>query len=448
MKKIFKISLMALFTLGVITSCKKEAPVNADLSALDRKTVTATALDNWLNTNFLTPYNIEIKYRWDPYEVDFDKTLVPPKESQVQPAMETVRDIWIKPYEKVGGADFMKINTPKQFYLVGSPSYNGDGTITLGTAEGGKKIVLFIINDFTKSNTAAVTEMIHVIEHEFTHILNQKIPYNPLFNTVTKADYTANWNIFTAADAKALGFISQYSRSNPLDDFAEMTSLMLTMGNSGYNAYVAGMTTAAAAKIRLKEQYVVDYFKTAYNIDFYALQREVTAAIDANAPALSTVLGTGKTYTTFTSNPLTPTPTPQSTEYTNLYNTAKAGLTASGLTLGQYTLTFGPNNIVTQRFAFLQGTTAFNADIEYGYSIDASGVITFTTIAQSSTAGTFANYNSLRSAFSGLNTYMIANKFKVDYATNVAPGTKGLPGALGAFYKITDTNSYMIGTLN
>jgi substrate import-associated zinc metallohydrolase lipoprotein len=446
MKNIIKSSFLALFTLIlVVSACKKEAPIHANLDALDRNTIPATALDTWLIDNFLTPYNIDIKYRWDKYEVDFDKDLVPPKESQVQPAMETVRDIWIKPYETIGGANFMKINTPKQFYLVGSPSYNGDGTITLGTAEGGKKIVLFIINNFTKSNTAAVTEMIHVIEHEFTHILNQKIPYAPAFNSVTKADYTANWNIFNAADAKALGFISQYSRANPLDDFAEMTSLMLTMGNRQYNAYVAGMTADASTKIRKKEQYVVEYFKTAFNIDFYALQTEVTAAIDRNAPALNTVLGTGKTYTTFTANPSTQ--TPQSTEFLGLWNTAKASITAQGLNLTQYQFIFSANNLVTLRYTFTQTigttTTTYAADIIYNMVVDANGIANFTVAATPT-----GNYASLASSFAGINSYITGNQFKIDYAPNFIAGTKGLPGAFGAFYKTTNLNSYMIGTLN
>jgi substrate import-associated zinc metallohydrolase lipoprotein len=445
MKNIIKTVLLALLTLSVVTSCKKEGTLNANLNALDKNVIPATALDSWLTTNYLDPYNIEVKYRWDRYEVDFDKDLVPPKESQVQPAMETVRDIWIRPYEKVGGADFMKIHTPKQFYLVGSPSYNGDGTITLGTAEGGKKIVLFIINNFSKTNTAITSEMIHVIEHEFTHILNQNSAFAPAFGLVTPNDYTANWNLSTAAEAKSLGFISTYSRSSAIEDFAEMTSLMLTMGKGQYNNYVAGMTTDAATKIRKKEQYVVEYFKTAFNIDFYALQAEVSAAMDNQAPALSTALGTGKTYTTFTASPSTQ--TPQSTEFLGLWNTAKASITAQGLNLTQYQFIFGANNLVTLRYTITQTvgttTTPYAADIIYNMAIDAGGVAKFTVAATPT-----GNYATFASSFTGINSYITGNQFKIDYAPNFVAGTKGLPGAFGAFYKTTNLNSYMIGTLN
>jgi substrate import-associated zinc metallohydrolase lipoprotein len=447
MKNIIKIGLIAFFTLGVITSCKKEGMLNANLDALDRDVIQNTALDNWLDENYLNPYNIQVKYRWDRSEADLDKALVPPKESQVIPAMETVRDIWIRPFEKVGGANFMKINSPKQFYLVGSPSYNGDGTITLGTAEGGKKIVLFIINNFSKSNTAATSEMIHVIEHEFTHILNQKKAFDPSFDLITKSDYTANWNIFDLATARSLGYITQYSRANPIEDFAEMASTMLQMGGLQYNAMVNALPADPQAKIRKKEQVVVSYFKTAWNIDFYALQAEVTAATDRNAPALGTVLGTGKTYTNFTASPSTE--TPQSPEFLGLWNTAKTAVAAQGFILTQYQFLFGANNLVTMRYFFTNaaGTTTYNADVDYNMAVDANSVAKFTLITPQPTSTTYSNYAFIGGSLAGINNYVLGNQFKVDYAPNVVAGTKGLSGAFGAFYKLSDPNSYMIGTL-
>ena len=44
-----------------------------------------------------------------------DKTLVPPLVSKVQPTMEAVKKIWIDPYIKVAGEDFIKIFCPKQY---------------------------------------------------------------------------------------------------------------------------------------------------------------------------------------------------------------------------------------------------------------------------------------------------------------------------------------------
>lgn len=455
MKKIFKICLLAIIALGtMVTSCKKEGTLNADLSALDQSNISNTALDTYLDANFLNPYNIQVKYRWDPYEADLDKDLVPPKEALVQPVMESVKSIWIKPYENVGGADFMKINTPKQFYLVGSPSYNGDGTITLGTAEGGKKITLFVINNFSKSLPANTQEMMHVIHHEFTHILNQKIPYDPGFGLVTFADYTANWNLSTTAQARALGFISQYSRSSALEDFAEMVSLMLTQGKVKYEAIVAGMTTDAQAKIRKKEQYVVSYYKTAWNIDFYALQTQVSLALDANVGALNTMLGTGKAFSTFTSVPLTAIAgSPQSTEFLAVWNTAKAAIFAQSTPyiLTQYQFLFGANGLTTLRFYFTNatGTTTYNADVDYTLTTDATTGLSKFTLVNPQPAGTsYGNYAVVKTSATGITNYITNNLFKIDFITSNPLGTKGLPGTIGGFYKSTDITSYMIGTFN
>ncbi|RKR81463.1 substrate import-associated zinc metallohydrolase lipoprotein [Mucilaginibacter gracilis] len=450
MKKIFKISLLAIIALGtLVTSCKKDETLNADLSALDRSVIINTALDNWLDANYLTPYNIQVKYRWDAYEDDLSKDLVPPKESQVQPTMEAVRDIWIKPYEAVGGATFMKINTPKQFYLVGSPSYNDDGTITLGTAEGGKKITLFVINNFTKSNAANTQEMMHVIHHEFTHILNQKIAYDPAFKLVTPNGYTGNWNLISTATARSTGFITAYAQASPIEDFAEMTSIMLTQGKYKYDAIVNALATSPKALLRQKEQYVVTYFKAAWNIDFYALQTQVSTALDNNASALNTVLGIGKAYTSFASTPLTTNAlTPQSADFLTQWNTSKTALAAQGYTLASYSFLFGLGTVTTVRYTFTSGANTYNGDADYNLTTDANGVSKFTLISPQPTGTTYGNYGVIKTATTAVTNYIINNTFKIDYAVTNPLGTKGLAGAIGTFYKSTDATSYMIGTLN
>src|SRR5687768_17411825 len=104
----------------------------------------STELDTWLYNSFTAPYNIEVKYRWDNSEVDPYKNLVPPTVGKVQEVMEVVKRVWIDTYSDIAGADFIKQYCPKQFVLVGSGSYNFDGSTTLGTAEGGRKVLLYV----------------------------------------------------------------------------------------------------------------------------------------------------------------------------------------------------------------------------------------------------------------------------------------------------------------
>lgn len=447
MKTIFYRFILMLALITVV-SCKKEGTLNANLDAIDRNQPVNTAVDDWLAENYVKPYNIEVKYRWDPFELDLSKDMTPPKEEMVIPAMETVRDIWIKPYEKVGGADFMKINSPKQFVLVGSPEVNGDGTITLGTADGGRKIVLYVINNFSRSDRNGIKGMANLMYHEFTHILNQKLAYQTEFALVTKADYTANWNIPSLEEARSLGFITQYSRSNPIEDFAEMTCNMIVMGRPAFDAIVNALPADPQAKLRRKEQLVVEYFKTAWNIDFYELQTTVQDVIDQLAPiVLKNSIGAGKLYTNFTAKP---SDEPQSADFLAKWNTAKTSMAGVGFKLKEYSLTFIPNNIVTLRYTFTNndGSTTYYGEADYKYTINDAGTIKLTLAATQPASTTYGNMGVIKPYMTAVDSYIQSNEFKIDWAPNIDNSTKGLPGAKGAFYKLTDPTSYLTGALN
>lgn len=264
----------------LFSACQKEEDLEVDLLNLGGETWTPTALDIWLTEQYITPYNIEVKYRFDRYEVALNRVLVPPQESKVMAAMDAIKKTWILPYEQQAGETFIKKLAPKQFVLVGSPQFNTNGTITLGTAEGGRKVVLYKINYFDKDNKAELKEMLHTIHHEFGHILHQTILYPEEFKRITTS-YTANWNDFSLADARSRGFITQYARNNPDDDFVEMISIMLIEDRNSWNALINNAPESGREALRQKEQMVVRYFKEAWNIDIYALQARTQAAINA-----------------------------------------------------------------------------------------------------------------------------------------------------------------------
>lgn len=279
--KIDKKILLALIFGLIITSCKPEAEdLTAKVDGLGGPILTKLPIDTWLSDNFTKPYNIEVKYRWDAFDVPLNKTLVPPLVSKVQPTMEAVKTIWIEPYIKEASADFIKKFCPKQYILVGSANWNNDGTIVLGTAEGGRKVVLYQINDFDKKNVAVVKQMLHTIHHEFGHILHQNILYPLSFKQITPGSYTSNWYNISEEEALNLGYITSYSMSGPDEDFVEMIATMLVEGKTAFDARVNAMTnTTAKDAIRRKEQIVVDYFAKAYNINFTSLQTTTQAAI-------------------------------------------------------------------------------------------------------------------------------------------------------------------------
>ncbi|MFT2011325.1 putative zinc-binding metallopeptidase [Pontibacter sp. 13R65] len=278
MKKNLNKLLLLLLTTSLAVSCSKEEDVEIANINFTPDKLASSAVDTWLLENYVKPYNIEVKYRFDRYEVALDRVLSPVQENKVIPVMETIKHTWITPYEAEAGPTFIKRLSPKQFVLVGSPSYNENGTIVLGTAEGGRTITLFVINRFAKTEKGEVREILNTIHHEFGHILHQTIMYPETYKSITPS-YTASWNDYSLADARSRGFITQYARNIPDDDFVEMIAFMLVEGKEGFEAVVNNAPAEVRPLFRQKEQIVVQYFKDAWNIDFYSLQARTQTAI-------------------------------------------------------------------------------------------------------------------------------------------------------------------------
>jgi len=301
--KALKIIIVALSLGMIVFSCKKEEALGSvdNIPGLGGDVWTPGAIDAWIFDTLTAPYNIEVKYKWDQSELNnfFDKTVVPPMEEKVIPLMSSINKAWVKVYVEEAGALFFKRISPKFFYLVGSPIYVR-GAVVLGFAEGGRKVVLSDINNFrikgmpgyVLSDTDNVKRVFQTIHHEYAHILDQNIKVPVEFSQSSAGSYTSDWLNLTPEDAKNEGFISQYSISASIDDWAEMVSIMLVEGKGWFDQYVNSInypgttpngTTAAVAQARLrqKEAVVISYFKQAWNIDFRSLQARSKKAINA-----------------------------------------------------------------------------------------------------------------------------------------------------------------------
>lgn len=294
-----KIAIYLLITF-LVTGCKKSEHLGSvdDIPGLGGDTWVKGPIDNWVYDNLTKPFNISVKYKWDQFELELNKNLVPPDEEKIVPVMEAVKKVWIDTYIAEAGEVFIKTYCPKFFVLCGSASWNTDGTITLGTAEGGRKIVLYVLNefrtkgmaDFQPSDSATVKQLFHTIEHEFGHILHQNVLYPEDFKRITPGFYTANWNNVSDYAARRDGFVTAYAMSAPDEDFVEMIAMMLLEGRAGFNKIVASIPAGtsinnvtqadAIAKLRKKEAMVVAYFKDVWGIDFYSLQMRVRGAVE------------------------------------------------------------------------------------------------------------------------------------------------------------------------
>jgi substrate import-associated zinc metallohydrolase lipoprotein len=208
----------------LFVGCNEEADLLKD-SVIYTNESGDTELDKWIMENLTTPYNVEVIWKWEGEQIGSDKFSVPAQVEKAEAFLKAYLNAWIKPYEKVAGENFVKKHGFKQFVIAGAPSYNEDGTITLGFAEGGRKVVVFNINNFEPTNRAEFAKAFHVIHHEFAHILHQLKLYPETYKTISK-DYRFDWYTVHPFIANDKGFITPYSMADENEDFVEMYSGM------------------------------------------------------------------------------------------------------------------------------------------------------------------------------------------------------------------------------
>ena len=270
MKKLYIAAVLALS----LAACNNKENLSSE-SVLKPRTTAQTALDTYIYNNFQQPYNIIVTYNYIDADFEMGKYLYPPTESKVQPMLEIVKKVWIDSYTQVAGQDFIKSVAPRQISLIGGYNMNSDGTITLGFADSGMKITLFNVDQLDVTKHDATRQYFHTIQHEYCHIINQRKPYSEEYGKITPSDYTANWYNIQLADANKKGFITPYSMLNDIEDFAEMTSGILSMSKTDWDAKVNAIPEEGRNIIRKKEEFVVSYFKSEWNIDLYKLQEVV-----------------------------------------------------------------------------------------------------------------------------------------------------------------------------
>ncbi len=267
-----RIKSLAMLTIVFVAFACSNNEISSDSIITDDNN-TPNEVDIWISENFTQPYNIEVIYKWTDEQTDISKNLVPPERDKVIPFLEVLKSRWIDQYESIAGEDFIRQLTPKQILLIGSPNVNSDGTVTDGTAEGGRKIVLYSVNHFDSANDEEVDRMTHIVHHEFAHIMHQTENYNVEFKTITPEGYTSTWYNVSEEEARNKGFITPYAQLSPNEDFVEMISNFLINSPEEWNAIIDGIENEEAkAALREKEQHVADYLLQVWNIDLYEFQ--------------------------------------------------------------------------------------------------------------------------------------------------------------------------------
>ena len=300
--------MLVLFSIAAVsfTACSEDG-VDYGVSVIKDNRTPQNKLDKWLYENYVKPYNIELRYRWEDNETSMDYILVPPKFENAIRMARILKYICFDSFDEVTGSQaFIRNHFPKQVQLVGNPGWNtnggwmSQGSYTLGSSEGGYKINLWYVNhlgDVLYENWQPTDSVIrsreelnkvffHTIIHEFGHVFHQKVPYTTEFNQISGTDYlggkwTSAFLSETDPQIYALGFVTAYSAHSSDEDFAEIFSTYVCSTSEEFNAILEKAGNRGLANIKSKLDLVRTYFQENWGLDIDRL-REAIQQREAN----------------------------------------------------------------------------------------------------------------------------------------------------------------------
>lgn len=269
--------LSAILAALLFVSCS-ERPLDPDSQIFD-STVAQNDFDRWLSEKYVLPYNIEFMYRMEYIESDMNYYLVPAEYDKSVQIAKLMIHLCLEAYDEVTGSrDFIKTYFPKMIHIIGSAAYRNNGTMVLGTAEGGLKITLYMINSLQLDPEYLNEYYFHTMHHEFAHILHQTKPYSSDFDMISGSDYVKDtWNSTYSSDEKAQqsGFITAYASSEPNEDFVELISTYITNTPEYWEKMLSNAGKDGSAIIQQKFDIVYNYMKGTWNIDLDELQEVI-----------------------------------------------------------------------------------------------------------------------------------------------------------------------------
>lgn len=232
-----------------------------------------TGFDLWLDQNFRAPYNIRFEYRWDDKESDISYELLPCKNEKAYQLAMMIKHVWLDAYIEVAGLDFIRMYCPRFIYLVGSSAYR-TSSVVQGTAESGKKVVLYDVNALDPLNIAELnSSYFKSMHHEFAHILHQTKEYDPTFSTITANYYnSSSWMNNSSEVAAALGFVTPYASSEPDEDFAETMANYLMRSDTWWENLYEKAGETGTPLIEQKVSIVKSYMQDKWNVDLDAFR--------------------------------------------------------------------------------------------------------------------------------------------------------------------------------
>lgn len=247
------------------------------------------AFDTWLLLNYVEPYNIQFNYKYIDRESDNNYNLVPAEYDKAVAMAKLTKYLWIDSYNELLGDTFIKTYCPRMIQLIGSKAFNSQGSVVLGTAEGGLKITLYNINGLNPSSPSIdfLNEwFFKTMHHEFAHILHQTKNYSTDFNLISTDYQGPSWlNLESDAVANKMGYVTCYASYSPDEDFVEIISNYVTHAKGYWESVLATAGEEGGDKLARKFEIVRNYLQESWGIDIDKL-RDIVQKRSANISQL------------------------------------------------------------------------------------------------------------------------------------------------------------------
>ena len=197
-----------------------------------------------------------------------------------------VKYLWVDSYVELMNDNglFFKSYCPKIIQLIGSKAYNEQGSVVLGTAEGGMKITFYNVNELDPNNLSIsfLNEwFFETMHHEFAHILHQTKNYPTDFKQISTDYQGPSWLNLQDKEAHQRGYITAYASNAPDEDFVELIANYVTHDEAWWNDVLEDAGDAGKEKIDRKFKIVKDYMQESWKIDLDKL-REIVQRRSAN----------------------------------------------------------------------------------------------------------------------------------------------------------------------
>lgn len=264
-----------LFAASIVLGACSEDKLDSH-SIFNTESPERDAFDTWLLLNYIVPYNIQFNYKYIDKESDNTYNLIPAEYDKCVAMAKLTKYLWIDSYNELLGETFIKTYFPRMIQLIGSKAYNSQGSVVLGTAEGGLKITLYNVNELDVNNPNIDflnTWFFKTMHHEFAHILHQTKNYSTDFNLISTDYQGPSWlNLESDEVANTMGFVTRYASFSPDEDFVEIISNYITH-DAGYWQNVLN-NGGALGRIKLEKKFdiVRKYLKDSWSIDIDKLR--------------------------------------------------------------------------------------------------------------------------------------------------------------------------------